>query len=60
MFALAMMALVLIVVALGASFFSHLRDFSSDVYDKVRSKTKKPADKKDTPSSDSKQGKHGL
>ncbi len=55
-----MMVLVLIVVAIGASFFSHLRDFSSDVYDKVKSKTKKPADKKDTPSSDSKQGKHGL
>ena len=38
MFALAMIALVLGLVTLGASFFKHLRDYSSDVYDKVNEK----------------------
>lgn len=47
MFALAMIALVLGLVTLGASFFSHLRDYSSDVYDKVNEKSKKNSKKKD-------------
>ena len=35
---LATMALVWGVVAIGAAFFNHLRDYSSDVYDKVKEK----------------------
>ncbi len=47
MFALAMIALVLGLVTLGAAFFSHLRDYSSDVFDKVNEKSKKNSRKND-------------
>lgn len=52
MFALAMMALVIIVVTIGASFFRHLRDYSSDVYDKVSKKTQKPGKQNQKPTKD--------
>ena len=39
---LATMALVWGVVALGAAFLSHLRDYSGDVYDKVEKSRKPP------------------
>lgn len=49
---LATMALVWGVVAIGAAFFRHLRDYSSDVYDKVNEKSQKKnahPPKKDNP-----------
>ncbi|MBQ3887626.1 MAG: hypothetical protein II735_06615 [Clostridia bacterium] len=39
---LATMALVWGVVAIGAAFLSHLRDYSGDVYDKVEKSRKPP------------------
>ncbi len=36
MFAIAMIFLVLALVTLGASFFAHLRDYSGDIYRKVK------------------------